>query len=197
MTYLRHLGPAVHLVDMEVMTQATPQDVRGDIASAAAGDQAAFGRIVADHHEDMRRVCAFVTGDEVIADDAVQAAWAIAWQKLGSLREPERLRSWLMRVAINEAKHLARRGRRRSEIEVRTSATGEPGGIDPATGIDAIDLQAAIARLDPDDRALLALRYGAGFNAAELSAALGISPSGTRTRLERLVKRLRKELGHG
>ena len=54
------------------------QDVRGVVASAAAGDEVAFGQIVAAHHEDMRRVCAFVTHDEVIADDAVQAAWGIA-----------------------------------------------------------------------------------------------------------------------
>lgn len=182
---------------MEAMTQVAQQDVRGVIASAAAGDEIAFGRIVADHHEDMRRVCAFVTGDEVIADDAVQAAWAIVWRKLGSLREPERLRPWLMRVAVNEAKQLARRGRRRGEIEVRTNASGVPGGVDPATGIDAIDLRAAMERLDPDDRALLALRYGAGYDATELSTALGLSPSGTRTRLERLLKRLRKDLGHG
>lgn len=182
---------------MEAMTQTAQPDVRGDIASAAAGDEVAFGRIVADHHEDMRRVCAFVTRDEVIADDAVQAAWAIAWRKLGSLREPERLRPWLMRVAINEAKHLARRGRRRREIEIHASPAGEPGGIDPATGIEVIDLRAAMARLDPDDRALLALRYGAGFDSTELSTALGLSPSGTRTRLERLINRLRKDLGHG
>jgi len=86
-----------------------------------------------------------------------------------------------MRVAVNEAKHLARRGRRRGEIEVRADASAEPGGVDPATGIDAIDLRAAMDRLAPDDRALLALRYGAGFDATELSTALGLSPSGTLT----------------
>jgi RNA polymerase sigma-70 factor (ECF subfamily) len=182
---------------MEAMTRAAHQDLRGVVAMAAAGDEVAFGQIVGEHHEDMRRVCAFVTRDEVIADDAVQAAWGIAWRKLGSLRDPARLRPWLMRVAVNEAKHLARRGRRRGEIEVRADASTEPGGIDPATGIDAIDLRAAMDRLDPDDRALLALRYGAGFDATELSTALGLSPSGTRTRLERLVKRLREDLGHG
>lgn len=181
---------------MEVMIRAAEQDVCTVVASAAAGDEVAFGQIVAEHHEDMRRVCAFVTGDDGVADDAVQSAWAIAWRKIGSLREPAKLRPWLMRVAVNEAKHLARRSRRRSEIEIRADASAEAGGIDPATGIDAIDLRAAMDRLDPDDRALLALRYGAGFDATELSTALGLSPSGTRTRLERLIKRLRQELGH-
>ena len=182
---------------MEAMTRAAQQDLRGAVASAAAGDELAFGQIVAAHHEEMRRVCAFITRDEAVAEDAVQAAWSVAWRKLGSLREPDRLKPWLMRVAINEAKHLVRRGRRRDEIEVRADASAEPGGVDPATGIDGIDLRTAMERLGPDDRALLALRYGAGYDATELATVLGISPSGTRTRLERLVKRLRQELDHG
>jgi RNA polymerase sigma-70 factor, ECF subfamily len=182
---------------MEVMTGAAERDLAGVIAMAAAGDELAFGRIVAAHHEDMRRVCAYVTRDAASADDAVQTAWSIAWRKLGSVREPERLRAWLMRVAINEAKHLARRGHRRVTVESLVVASSEPGGLDPATGIDSIDLRAALDRLGPDDRALLALRYGAGFDATELSAVLGLSPSGTRTRLERLIKRLRDELRDG
>ena len=57
-----------------------------------------------------------------------------------------------------------------------------------------MDLLAAMARLDPNDRALLAMRYVAGFDSNELSRATGISPSGTRNRLERLLARLREEL---
>ena len=60
-----------------------------------------------------------------------------------------------------------------------------------------MDLLAAMARLDPDDRALLAMRYVAGFDSNELSRATGISPSGTRSRIERALKRLRKDLGDG
>jgi RNA polymerase sigma factor (sigma-70 family) len=182
---------------MEVITQRGAIRGGGLVASAAAGDEAAFGQIVAEHHEDMRRVCAFVVRDDTIADDAVQAAWAIVWRKLGSLRDPDRLRPWLMRVAVNEAKQLARRSRRREAVEAHADTSIRASDPDPATGIDAIDLRAAMDRLDPDDRALLALRYGAGFDATELSAVVGLSPSGTRTRLERLVKRLREDLRHG
>ena len=74
---------------------------------------------------------------------------------------------------------------------------GLPRGVDPETGIDSLDLRAALARLSPDDRALLAMRYVAGFNATELAEALGITPSGTRNRLERLTSRLREDLSHG
>ena len=68
---------------------------------------------------------------------------------------------------------------------------------DPATGVTGLDLRAAMSRLDPDDRALLALRFIAGFDSNELAAATGISPSGTRSRIERLLRRLREDLRDG
>ena len=47
-------------------------------------------------------------------------------------------------------------------------------------------------RLDPDDRALLVMRYGAGFDSTELAAATGRKPAAIRQRLKRLVDRLRR-----
>lgn len=179
------------------MTGSAHRVEAADIASAVAGDGTAFARIVAAHHEDMRRVCVVVCGDEAIAEDAVHAAWAIAWRKLGAVREPDRLRPWLVSVAVNEARQLLRGRRRRALQEVRVDAAVEPGGADPASGIGAIDLRNALARLEPDDRALLAMRYVAGFDATELSRATGLSASGTRARLARLLARLGRELGDG
>ena len=149
------------------------------------------------YHDDMRRVCAFITRDGGLAEDAVQTAWSIAWRKLGSVREPARLRSWLMRVAANEAKKSLRNRSRRIVVESLSVNLGVPAGVDPETGIDAVDLRKALARLDADDRALLAMRYVAGFNATELAEAIGISPSGVRNRLERLTARLREDLTDG
>jgi RNA polymerase sigma factor (sigma-70 family) len=179
---------------MEAMSGTVRQDVAGVLAAAAAGDEIAFARIVAVHDEEMYRVCVAVGRDEAIAADGVQAAWAIAWRKLGTIRDPARLRPWLVAIAVNETKTLLKKRQRRARVEIHADATARPGGIDPATDIVSIDLRRILERLDPDDRALLAMRYVAGFNATELATALGISPSGTRTRLERLVARLRQEL---
>jgi len=166
----------------------------GAVALAAAGDEAAFTRIVRAHHDDMTRVCFVICGDLDVADEAVQAAWPIAWRKLGSLRDPGRLRPWLVSIAANEARQLVRGRGRRSVVEL---AVGDPAtaGMDPAGRVADLDLTNALARLDPDDRALLALRYVAGFDSTELGKATGRSASGTRARLARLLDRLRTELG--
>lgn len=168
------------------------EDVRGTVASAAAGDVASLARIVDRHHRDMARVCAVITGDPDTAEEAVQAAWPIAWRRLGSLRDPERLRAWLVSIAANEARQLLRRERRRRVVEIRVpAATAAP---DPEERASLADLGAALARLEPDDRTLLALRYVAELGSDEIGRALGISASGARSRLERLLARLRTEL---
>lgn len=165
--------------------------------SAAAGDELAFGHIITAHHEDMRGVCQAISGDAAIADEAVQAAWLVAWRKLGRVNGPEQLRPWLVAVAVIEARKLMSRRRRRAMVETVADASGEPGGVDPATGVAAVDLRGALSRLPPDDAALLAMRSVAGFDSSELSAATGISPSGTRSRVERPLKRLREDLADG
>ena len=76
-------------------------------------------------------------------------------------------------------------------------AGGRGGGTDPALGLNALDLRNALARLDPDDRALIAMRYVAGFDSNELALATGRSASGTRARLARLLQRLERELDRG
>jgi RNA polymerase sigma factor (sigma-70 family) len=179
---------------MNAAPEMAEQDLSVMIASAAAGDEYAFARIVAAYHEDMRRVCSFVTRDDALAEDAVQGAWSIVWHKLGSLKQPNRLRPWLVSVAVNQAKDALRRHKRRVEVELLANARSVPAGLDPATGVDSLDLLAAMDRLDPDDRALIAMRYVAGFDATELSVAIGLSPPGTRARLARILARLRQEL---
>ena len=78
------------------------------------------------------------------------------------LRDPDRLRPWLVSVAATEAASCSRAGiaGRSSSWRWRTRAArhrpGEPRGD--------LDLTNALARLDPDDRTLLALRYDAGFD---------------------------------
>ncbi len=177
------------------MARTVETELSGTVASAVAGDDLAFERIVSAHHEDMRRVCVVMCHDDEIAEEAVQAAWAIVWRRLDTLEDHRRLRPWLVSVAVNEAKQLLRRRGRRSRVELATDASMVAGGPDPALNASGLDLRRALAELEPEDRALLAMRYVAGFDSTELAAAIGLSPSGTRNRLERLLARLRRELG--
>lgn len=92
------------------------------LEQAVAGDEAAFARIVATHHDAMSRVAFMVAGDLDLADEATAAPWALAWRKVGSVRAPDRLRSWLVSVAANEARDIVRRRRPAAAAVIRRQA---------------------------------------------------------------------------
>ena len=93
---------------MVTMASSTNETSAGLMRLAAGGDEVAFARIVDAHHADMSSVCFVVTGgDAELTAEAVQSAWPIAWRKLDTIREPERLRPWLISIAVNEARQLA------------------------------------------------------------------------------------------
>ena len=179
---------------MDMSSLAPDVAIASTVQLAAAGDEVAFARIVAAHRAEMVRVAYVVCGDWDMAQDAAQAALWIAWRKLPSLREPARLRPWLMSVAVNEARAILRRQRRHAIVELTLAVDGA-GGVDPGDEIGQVDLANALHRLEPADRALVALRYLADLDSAEIGTLTGRSASGVRTRLSRVLDRLRKELG--
>lgn len=162
------------------------------VALAIDGDEAAFRWIVETHISGMTQVCFVVCGDRELADEAVAASWPIAWRKLASLRDPANLRPWLVTIAANQARQLAGRRRLRTLREIPVQDTD--AATLPLDRAAQMDLANALNRLEPADRALLALRYVAGLNSAELATATGLTPSGTRARLARLLDRMRTEL---
>jgi RNA polymerase sigma-70 factor (ECF subfamily) len=163
---------------------------------AAAGDKAAFTRLVETFHADMARLAYFVCGgNRELAEDAVQSAWAIAWSRLGTLRDHDRIRPWLLSVTANEARQMLRHQRQMVAVRLEF-AEGRLGAPDPHASPAVLDMTSVLARLKPEERTLVGLRYAAGLDSAEIGAVLGMSASGVRSRLDRLLDRLRAELEH-
>ena len=117
---------------MVTMTSSADETSAGLMRLAADGDEVAFARIVDAYHADMSSVCFVVTGGDIeLTEEAVQSAWPIAWRKLGTIRDPDRLRPWLISIAVNEARQLSRRQRRGRVLEIsvardRSATTPRP-----------------------------------------------------------------------
>jgi RNA polymerase sigma factor (sigma-70 family) len=167
------------------------------VALARSGDEDAFARIVDTHHAELVRIAYGVCGDADLARDATQAAWVKVWQGLDKLREPDKLRPWLIAVVSNEARQAARSRRRRWVREVAPldeERDGDAASLAQPSG-DRSDLIAALQKLDPDDRALIVMRYLGGLGSDEIAQATGKKASSVRARLSRLMARLREDLG--
>ncbi len=187
-----HFGVFEHLLIMEwAVLEQIPADMT--VSAAASGDEHALAQLIATHHSPMVRAAFVITGDTATAREAAQNAWSIAWTRLGTVRDPGRIREWLVAISANEARQLARRSQRRQVREIRVDGF-DPVADDPAEDIDLVDLERALGGLSLDERRLLALRYVAGLDSTVIASRLGMSASGVRSRLARTLERLRREL---
>jgi RNA polymerase sigma factor (sigma-70 family) len=150
-----------------------------------------FVGFVERYNDDLLRLAFAMARDRAIAEDAVQSCWQAAWRSRDEIRDPDRLRAWLFTVTANQVRRVLRRQRLAGIVHGRLSPPDPPDPLDPGQ----IDLARGLARLSVGDRELIALRYGLGLTSEEIGAILGLTGSGTRRRLQRVVARLRKELG--
>ena len=159
---------------------AAAQDSAEELIRRAAGrDTAAFARIVRLHNQGMTRVAYAITADPIVAVAATEAAWFRAWRGLRRKRSPEALGSWLCSLAATEAADVARH--RADPGAATPGPEGRSPGVSPDDG-----LASALARLDPEDRALLVLRHVVGLSMAELSESVRRSRPPVAHRLARL-----------
>jgi len=110
-----------------------------------------------------------------------------------ALREPTKSRGWLLTITANEARRALRRRRLRRWLPLGQEAEALPAKtVSDSEG--RLDLIAAMQRLSARDRQILALRYALGETSAEIGQQVGLSDSGVRVRLGRLLVALREEL---
>jgi RNA polymerase sigma-70 factor (ECF subfamily) len=140
----------------------------------------------------------------VDGEDATQEAIARAWQGRETLRDPDALRPWLLRITVNVCQQW-RRGRfgtHQRLTEPLPDSDEEAGGdlalleADPGASdaAAALDLRQAVTALPEDLRLVVVLRFYGGMNATEVGAGLSIPAGTVRTRLKRALAALRDEL---
>ena len=141
-------------------------------------------------------VLGLTSGDRGRAEDVVQETLLRAWRR-PELMQPDgdghqntSIRSWLFTVTANQVRRSLRRLRLREALQGRLRPPADQGEVDPRH----TDLATALRGLDLRDRQLVALRYGLGLTSEEIGEQLGLSASGARVRLQRVLTRLRKEL---
>ena len=85
----------------ETLPPVVPTDDTFLVAQSLAGNQEAFGLIVARYQSLICSLAYSATGSVSGSEDLAQRIFVIAWKRLSSLREPAKLRSWLCRIARN------------------------------------------------------------------------------------------------
>jgi RNA polymerase sigma-70 factor, ECF subfamily len=135
-----------------------------------------------------------MTGDDRLADDLLQETYYRFLRTRTTFESDEHRRHYLFRIATNLVHDHHRRPRRESVVldSERHSDSGEAG----ERAVRRLDLNRAMGRLKPRERAMLWLAYAQGFSHQEIAAVLGLRASSLKALLHRARRRLVTLLRH-
>ena len=179
---------------METVFSAAPspraeaRDEAHCLAAARRGEPWALEQLYQSHQPQLYALCYRLLERSEDAEDAVQATFVHAFRALPRFRGDSAARTWLYRIATNEALGILRR--RREAPPVEDTDASSPDGT--AAVVERLAVRAALARLTPDHRAILVLRLWEELSYSEIAAALGISLPAVKMRLNRARAEFRK-----
>ncbi len=153
-----------------------------------------IGQLVRDYHQIVYR-CAFrLAGSVADAEDLTQQVFLVAQQKLGQVRQADRIRSWLLMILRNCFLKGCQRQRLVLSADMKLNLDSLPSEAAEETNIDGERLQAALNLLPPNYRLALVLFYFEECSYREIAERLD-TPIGTvMSRLARGKAFLREKL---
>jgi RNA polymerase sigma-70 factor (ECF subfamily) len=161
-----------------------------DAMLAAAGDALAFERLYRRHLARVNSLARRMIGPDD-ADDATQAVFIRAWEKLGTFRGESAFGTWLHRLAINVM--LARRttlGIERGRFQDSEAAVERMPSRSSHHEF-SIDFEGAIEQLPSGAREVFVLHDIEGYKHEEIAGMLGIVTGTSKAQLHRARMALR------
>lgn len=161
-------------------------------ARARAGDKAAFEDLLRPLIAPAARLAFGMLQDRSAAEDVLQEAAVKAWRHLGNLRTGSEFRPWFLGIVVNQSRSV-RRARWWSVAPFAEPPAASNSAADEAS-VRAADLRRALRRISADQRAAILLHFYLDLPLDEAAAALGISVSGVKSRINRGLKGMRPML---
>jgi len=165
------------------------------VERGVAGDAATFEAFAARKLDPSYRIATLIIGNAADAEDVTHDAFVAAWRAWSTLRDPDRLDAWFGRILINRCREHLRRGRRGRVVDISQELLELPAAGDHAVEFaDREALARGFARLDPDRRICLVLRYYGDLSVREIADQTGIAEGTVKSRLHYGLRELRISL---
>jgi RNA polymerase sigma-70 factor (ECF subfamily) len=176
------------------------------IQRCAAGDEIAFAELVGEHQRMVVQLAMNLLGDRDEALDLSQDVFLRVFRTIARFRGQSTLRTWIYRIAVNQARNRHRFWRRRHRAdqvsldvhvathgEFRSAAAAGPDHVFAQKEL-AAKLQSALDALPFDQRTAIVLREIDGLSYDEIAYSLGVAVGTVKSRLTRARQTLRLEL---
>ena len=170
------------------------------VEACRQGDREAFRALFERHKDKVYSVALRYSGDAAEAMDIAQETFLKLFSRIGEFRGDASLDTWLYRLVVNSCLDHKRKSWRMLPL------AGEIAGLLRAPGQNAAEellraemrseVQKAIAKLAPELRIVVVLRYTEGLAYDEIAAVLGCAEGTVASRLNRAHGLLERRLSH-
>jgi RNA polymerase sigma-70 factor (ECF subfamily) len=161
-------------------------------AAAADGGQATFEGLLGACARQGFDLAYAILGDAQDAEDAVQEAAVKAWAKFGGLQPGSSFRAWFLTIVANQCRSMRRTRWWRLRHAVELPEVPLRGHEDRA--VSRLDLVSLLRQLPPEQQGLLYLYFELDLPHAEIGRILRLRTGTVKTRLHRVVTRLRRSV---
>lgn len=201
------LAPALADGESPASGEVNGLDERELVRKLRQGSTSAFESLVRMHQDRVYDFCVRMIGDREEAIDLVQEIFVSVYQNVRKFREDAKLSTWIFRISknhcLNRIKYLRRRGRGRSDeledVSESLLADALGGAPKPDEALVAKHerqlVQNAIAKLEPDQRLLVALRDIEGLSYEEIVEITELPEGTVKSRLHRAREKLAELIG--
>ena len=164
------------------------RDERTRVRGAQRGSASDLEALFRMHWPRALRAAYLVTHDAGAAEDIAQESFLAAIRALDRFDRKRPFGPWLHRIVVNRAIDWTRARRLRGEVELSESL---PAPEPPTQGGETFG---ALARLSPEHRAVIVMRYLLEFTPGEIAEALDLPRGTVNSRLRRGLDALEDEL---
>jgi RNA polymerase sigma-70 factor (ECF subfamily) len=161
------------------------------------GDRTAAEELVDCYYERIYLFMRAVGHDRQTSEDLTQETFLRAWYHIGQLRDGKALNGWLFRIAGNVSRLY---WRRHKDVEIGgldglEMPLGGPDGLEGASGQEeSVRLRNAVARLPRKLQQAVVLHYMEQLTISEAADAAGVRQGTLKSRLNRALDALRKQM---
>lgn len=158
-----------------------------------AGDGSAFTAVVRRYERPLGAYLRRMLNDPDLAEDTLQETFLELYKELDGDGPLPTLPGWLYKAATNNALDAVRRRKCRTRLK-ELVMRAQPLAHDPgAETVERMAVRAALARLEPGDRACVLLSAQMGMDYHEIARTLSIGEAAARQRVTRAKARFRKQ----
>ena len=154
----------------------------------------AFKHLVVSHQRMLYQHVRRMVPDHSDADDVLQNTFLKVWKNLDRFRGDSALKTWLFRIATNEALTLLNKRKRQAYSDVEDlqddARHSHDGGYQPGGEEIQRHLQAAIATLPEKQRLVFTLRYFEEMKYDDIAQVLNTSVGGLKANYHHAVKKI-------